>query len=68
MISILISIIQHEQNYLTILIISLKAATLLKNRLWHKCFSVNFAKFLGPTFFIEHIWATARKNSVKQLV
>ena len=66
MISILISIIQHEQYYL--LIVSLKAAILLKTRLWHRCFSVNFAKFLGPTFFIEHIWATARKNSVKQLV
>ena len=24
-------------------------------RLWHNCFLVNFAKFLGTTFFIEHL-------------
>ena len=37
----------------------LKAATLFKKRLWHRFFLVNFIKFLGTTFFIEHIWATA---------
>ena len=31
-------------------------ATLLKKRLWHRCFSMNFAKFSRKTFFIEHIW------------
>ena len=25
----------------------LRPATLLKKRLWHRCFPVNFAKFLG---------------------
>ena len=34
---------------------SLRPATLLKRRLWHRCFSVNFAKFLRTPFFIEHI-------------
>ena len=29
---------------------------LLKKRLWHRCFSVNFAKFLRKSFFIEHLW------------
>ena len=29
----------------------LRAATLLKKRLWHRCFSVNFAKFLRTPFF-----------------
>ena len=29
----------------------LKPATLLKKRLWHKCFPVNFAKFLRKSFF-----------------
>ena len=28
--------------------------TLLKKRLWHKCFPVNFAKFLRTPFFMEH--------------
>ena len=28
-----------------------RPATLLKKRLWHKCFPVNFAKFLRTTFF-----------------
>ena len=25
-------------------------------RLWHRCFPVNFAKFLRTPFFIEHLW------------
>ena len=28
--------------------------TLLKNRLWHRCFPVSFAKFLRTPFLIEH--------------
>ena len=34
----------------------LRPATLLKKRLWHRCFPVNFAKFLRTSFFIEHLW------------
>ena len=34
----------------------LRPATLLKKRLWHRCFPVNFAKFLGTPFFTEHLW------------
>ena len=30
----------------------LRPATLLKKRLWHKCFPVNFVKFLRTPFFI----------------
>ena len=29
--------------------------TLLKKRLWHRCFPVNFVKFLRTPFFIEHL-------------
>ena len=58
MVSILINIIQHEQYYL-IPLIGLKAATLLKKRLWHRFFPVNFVKFLRTTFSIAQIWATA---------
>ena len=76
MVSISINLIQHEQYYLIILLISLKVATLLNKRLWHRCFPVNFARFLGRTFFIEQIQATAfglsfvnpRIKFVKELV
>ena len=36
-------------------IAGLRPATLLKKRIWHRCFPVNFLKFLTP-FFIEHLW------------
>ena len=32
----------------------LKPATLLKKRLWRRCFPVNFMKFLRTPFFTEH--------------
>ena len=31
-------------------------ATLLKKSLWHRCFPMNFAKFLRTPFFTEHLW------------
>ena len=31
-------------------------ATLLKERFWHRCFSVNFEKILRTPIFIEHLW------------
>ena len=35
----------------------LRAATLLKRRLWHRYFPVNFVRFLRtPSYFIEHFW------------
>ena len=34
---------------------SLRLATLLKKRLWHRFFPVNFAKFLRTPFFSEHL-------------
>ena len=34
----------------------LRRATLLKKRLWHRCFPVNFVKFLITSFFIEQLW------------
>ena len=33
---------------------ALRPATLLKKRLWHRCFPVNFAKFLRTPFLTEH--------------
>ena len=37
----------------------LRPVTLLKKRLWHRCFPVNFCKISKNTFFTEHVWATA---------
>ena len=34
----------------------LRPATLLKKRLWHRCFPVNFVEFLRTPFFIKHLW------------
>ena len=34
---------------------SLRPATLLKKRLWHRCFPKNFSKFLGTPFLTEHL-------------
>ena len=33
----------------------LRPATLLKKRLWHKCFPVNFSRFLRTSFLTEHL-------------
>ena len=33
-----------------------RPATLLKKSLWHRCFPVNFVKFLRTLFFTEHLW------------
>ena len=32
-----------------------QSVTLVKKRLWHRCFPVNFAKFLSNTFFSEYL-------------
>ena len=34
----------------------LRLATLLRNKLRHKCFPVNFTKFLRTPFSIKHLW------------
>ena len=41
---------------------ALRPATLLKRRLWHRYFSVNFPKFLRTPFFTEHLWTTASEE------
>ena len=33
----------------------LRPVTLLKKRLWHRCFPVNFVKYLRTPFFTEHL-------------
>ena len=36
-------------------VIGLRPTTLLKMRLWHRCFPVNFTKFLRTPFFTKHL-------------
>ena len=36
-------------------IVSVRSATFLKKRLWHRCFPVNFVKILRTQFFTEHL-------------
>ena len=40
----------------------LRPATLVKKRLWHRCFLMDFAKFLRTSFFIEHLWWLLQHN------
>ena len=35
--------------------LGLRPATLLKKKLWHRCFPVNFVKFSRTPFLIEHL-------------
>ena len=49
-VSFLIELQDETRNF-----IKKEALALLKRRLWHRCFPVNFAKFLRTTFFTEHL-------------
>ena len=46
----------------------LRPATLLKKRLWHRCFPVDFVKFPRTSFFTEHLWTTASMFSLDKLL
>ena len=50
-----ISLHSQENTYAS-LFFKKRPTTLLKKRLWHRCFPVNFAKFLITPFFTEHLW------------
>ena len=44
----------------------LRPATLLKKRLWRRCFPANFTEFLRTSFFIEHLrWLLLRIETIK---
>ena len=36
--------------------VCLRPSTLLKMRLWHRCFPMNFLKVLRTPYFTEHLW------------
>ena len=46
----------------------LRPVTLLKMRLWHRCFPVNFMKFLRTPFFTEHSEAFPQWCPYKKLL
>ena len=45
-----------RQSLLFNKVASLRLATLLKKKLWHRSFPVNFAKILRTPFLTEHLW------------
>ena len=45
-----------QENTCAIVFAGLRLATLLKKKFWHRCFPVDFAKFLRTPFVIEHLW------------
>ena len=49
-----LKISQNSQESACLGVSGLRSATLLKTRLWHKCFSVNIAKFLGHLLHRTH--------------
>ena len=45
----------------------LRSATLLKRSLWHRCFLVNFAKFLRTPFCTEHLrWLVLMHHKINK--
>ena len=48
--NLLLEILQKREAF------GFRSATLLKERLWQRCFLVNFAKFLRTHFLTEHLW------------
>ena len=58
-----VTILRHVARYETPTSAGLRPATLLKKRLWHRCFPMDFAKFLRTPFFKEHLlWLLLQKQ------
>ena len=59
-----INVVNHNSLLsVTLHLAGLGPSTLLKKRLWHGCFPVNFTKF-SRTPFTEHLRVTASENPV----
>ena len=52
---VFLKILQNSQENIRARIFILINTALLKKRLWHRCFLVNFAKFLRTAFFTEYL-------------
>ena len=71
---VFLEILQHSQENTCARIsffnkfADLRPATLLKKRLWHRCFTVNSTKFLRTPFLTEHLrWLLLIKVLLKEL-
>ena len=56
-----------RQSFFFNKVASLRPATLLKKRLWHRCFPVDFGEISKNTFFTKHLWTTASASNVKRI-
>ena len=66
--TVFLEILQNSQELCQSLffnkVAGLRPATLLKKRLWHRHFPVNFVKFLRTPFFTEHLrWLLLKRGS-----
>ena len=52
---VFLKISQNSQENRASFLINLRPAALLNKRIEHRCFPVNFEKFLGTCFLIEHL-------------
>ena len=52
---VFLEISQNSQENTCAKVCRLRPATLLKTRLWHRCFPVNFTKFLRTFLSTEHL-------------
>ena len=57
-----------SQNLLLHKVAGLRPVTLLKKGLWHRCFPVNFSKFLRSPSVTEHLRWLFLKTPANQLV
>ena len=48
---------KHQCQSLFSINLGLRPTTLLKKKHWHRCFPVNFVKFLRAPVYIEHVWS-----------
>ena len=53
---VFLKVFENSQENTCAKAIALRPATLLKNRLWHRCFPANLAKFLKTPFIFKHLW------------
>ena len=61
---VFLEISSNSQEYTSAKVAILSPATLLKKRLWHRCFPVNFFEVFKNTFVTEHLWTTASVVSI----
>ena len=49
-------------------VVCLRPATLLRKRIWHRCFFVNFCEIFKNTFFVGHLRVNVSGNNITVFV